>query len=88
LPTGRPLAQILPLGGLHRGAALPAISVTSEPVPTKRNPLGAKDAGEAGAVGALPAIVNAVMDALSPPGVKNIDMPTTSDRIWQAMRDA
>jgi carbon-monoxide dehydrogenase large subunit len=49
--------------------------------------LGAKGAGEAGTVGALPAIVNAVMDALSPLGVKNIDMPTTSARIWAAMRD-
>ena len=43
---------------------------TSNPVPTKRNPLGAKGAGEAGTVGALPAIVNAVVDALAPLGVK------------------
>jgi carbon-monoxide dehydrogenase large subunit len=70
---------------MPRADALPAISVTSNPVPTKRNPLGAKGAGEAGTVGALPAIVNAVMDALSPLGVKGIDMPTTSDRIWRAM---
>jgi carbon-monoxide dehydrogenase large subunit len=72
---------------MPRADALPAISVTSNPVPTKRNPLGAKGAGEAGTVGALPAIVNAVMDALAPVGVKNIDMPTTSDRIWAAMQD-
>ncbi len=70
---------------MPRADALPEISVTSNPVPTKRNPLGAKGAGEAGTVGALPAIVNAVMDALSPLGVKNIDMPTTSARIWRAM---
>jgi carbon-monoxide dehydrogenase large subunit len=70
---------------MPRADALPAISVTSNPVPTRRNPLGAKGAGEAGTVGALPAIVNAVMDALSPLGVKGIDMPTTSDRIWRAM---
>ncbi|MGC2414602.1 MAG: hypothetical protein WA459_18140 [Stellaceae bacterium] len=56
-------------------------------MPTKRNPLGATGAGEAGTVGALPAIVNAVMDALSPLGVKNIDMPTTSARIWRAMQE-
>jgi carbon-monoxide dehydrogenase large subunit len=73
---------------MPRADALPAISVTSNPVPTRRNPLGAKGAGEAGTVGALPAIVNAVMDALSPLGIKGIDMPTTSDRIWQAMRVA
>ena len=72
---------------MPRADALPAISVTSNPVPTKRNPLGAKGAGEAGTVGALPAIVNAVMDALSPLGVKNLDMPTTSARIWRAMAD-
>ncbi len=70
---------------MPRADALPAISVTSNPVPTKRNPLGAKGAGEAGTVGALPAIVNAVMDALAPLGVKHLDMPTTSDRIWQAI---
>ncbi len=64
----------------------PAIHIESNPVPTKRNPLGAKGAGEAGTVGALPAIVNAVMDALAPLGVRNIDMPATSDRIWRAMR--
>jgi aerobic carbon-monoxide dehydrogenase large subunit len=57
-------------------------------VPTKRNPLGAKGAGEAGTVGALPAIVNAVIDALSPLGIKSLDMPATSARVWQAIRDA
>jgi carbon-monoxide dehydrogenase large subunit len=50
--------------------------------------LGAKGAGEAGTVGALPAIVNAVLDALAPLGVKHLDMPTTSARIWAAMHEA
>src|SRR5882762_4351595 len=72
---------------MPRADALPAISVTSNPVPTKRNPLGAKGAGEAGTVGALPATVNAVMDALAPVSVKYFDMPATSARIWQAMTD-
>src|SRR6266699_2166095 len=72
---------------MPRADALPAISVTSNPVPTKRNPLGAKGAGEAGTVGALPVIVNAVMDALAPVSVKYFDMPATSARIWQAMTD-
>ncbi len=48
----------------------------------------AKGAGEAGTVGALPAIVNAVVDALSPLGVKSLDMPATSARVWRAIRDA
>ncbi len=71
---------------MPRAEDLPAISVTSNPVPTSRNPLGAKGAGEAGTVGALPAIVNAVLDALAPLGVKQLDMPTTPARIWQAMQ--
>jgi carbon-monoxide dehydrogenase large subunit len=63
------------------------IKVESNPCPTKLNPLGAKGAGEAGTVGALPAVVNAVIDALAPLGVKHLDMPATSQRIWQAMHD-
>jgi carbon-monoxide dehydrogenase large subunit len=73
---------------MPRADTMPYMEITSNPVPTKRNPLGAKGAGEAGTVGALPAIVNAVIDALAPLGVKSLDMPATSQRIWQAMRDA
>jgi carbon-monoxide dehydrogenase large subunit len=57
-------------------------------VPTKLNPLGAKGAGEAGTVGALPAVINAVMDALAPLGVLQLDMPASSDRVWQAIQRA
>jgi carbon-monoxide dehydrogenase large subunit len=56
-------------------------------VPTALNPLGAKGAGEAGTVGALPAVINAVMDALAPLGVRQLDMPASSDRVWQAIQD-
>jgi len=63
-----------------------AIEVESNPVPTKTNPLGTKGAGEAGNVGALPAVANAVVDALSEFGVKHIEMPATPERIWRAMR--
>jgi aerobic carbon-monoxide dehydrogenase large subunit len=73
---------------MPRADSMPYMEITSNPVPTKRNPLGAKGAGEAGTVGALPAIVNAVIDALAPLGVKSLDMPATSQRIWRAMRDA
>ncbi|HEV2189974.1 MAG TPA: xanthine dehydrogenase family protein molybdopterin-binding subunit [Stellaceae bacterium] len=73
---------------MPRADTMPYMEITSNPVPTKRNPLGAKGAGEAGTVGALPAIVNAVIDALAPLGVKSLDMPATSQRIWQAVRDA
>jgi carbon-monoxide dehydrogenase large subunit len=62
--------------------------IESHPVPTKLNPLGAKGAGEAGTVGALPAVINAVMDALVPLGVRHLDMPASSDRVWQAIQRA
>lgn len=64
------------------------IEVESNPVPTKLNPLGAKGAGEAGTVGALPTLMNAILDALAPLGVKDIEMPATSQRIWQAIAAA
>ena len=50
------------------------------------NPLGVKGVGEAGAIAAPPAVVNAVMDALAPFGVDHIDMPLTPAKVWQAMR--
>jgi len=62
------------------------LEVESNPVPTKTNPLGAKGVGEAGCVGALPAVVNAVVDALSEFGVRHIEMPATPERIWHAMQ--
>jgi carbon-monoxide dehydrogenase large subunit len=50
--------------------------------------MGAKGAGEAGTVGALPAVINAVMDALAPLGVRDFDMPASSERVWQAIHAA
>ena len=57
-------------------------------VPTPTNPIGAKGAGEAGAVGALPTMMNAVVDALAPLGVEHIQMPATPECIWRAIRQA
>jgi carbon-monoxide dehydrogenase large subunit len=65
-----------------------SIGIDSLSVPTERNLLGVKGAGEAGAVGALPAVMNAIMDALAPVGVKELDMPATPDKVWRAIRDA
>ena len=62
------------------------MEVESNPVPTKTNPLGVKGAGEAGCVGALPAVANALVDALSEFGIKHIEMPATPERVWRAMR--
>jgi aerobic carbon-monoxide dehydrogenase large subunit len=65
-----------------------AIEIESMPVPTKLNPLGAKGAGEAGTVGALPALTLAILDALAPLGVTQIDMPATGERVWRALQEA
>jgi aerobic carbon-monoxide dehydrogenase large subunit len=62
--------------------------IESNPVPTRLNPLGVKGAGEAGTVGALPSVMNAVVDALTPLGVHDLDMPATSERVWEAIRAA
>jgi aerobic carbon-monoxide dehydrogenase large subunit len=63
------------------------IRIVSNPVPTDSNPLGAKGAGEAGTVGALPTVMLAVMNALAPLGVRELDMPATAGRIWQAIQE-
>jgi carbon-monoxide dehydrogenase large subunit len=73
---------------MPRADTLCDIKITSNPVPTDSNPLGAKGAGEAGTVGALPAVMLAVMNALEPVGVRELDMPATSERIWRAIQAA
>ncbi len=57
-------------------------------VPATTNPLGAKGCGEAGCAGALPSVMNALVDALSEYGIRHIDMPATPERVWQAIRNA
>jgi carbon-monoxide dehydrogenase large subunit len=71
---------------MPRASDFSDILVKSNPVPTRTNPLGVKGAGEAGTVGALPALVGAVVDALRPHGVTHLDMPLTPERVWAAMR--
>jgi carbon-monoxide dehydrogenase large subunit len=56
--------------------------------PTKVNPLGVKGIGETGTIASTAAVYNAVMDALSPLGVKTIDMPLTPERVWRAIQEA
>jgi aerobic carbon-monoxide dehydrogenase large subunit len=74
--------------GIPRADDMCDIAVHGNPVPTTLNPLGAKGAGEAGTVGALPAVMNAVMSALAPLGVRDLDMPATSERVWRAIESA
>jgi carbon-monoxide dehydrogenase large subunit len=73
---------------MPRASDISAVDVKSNPVPTGTNPLGVKGAGEAGCVGALPAVANALVDALSPLGVRHIGMPATPERLWRAMTEA
>ncbi len=73
---------------MPRAADFPDIQIAAHAVPTQRNPLGVKGAGEAGTVGALPATMNAVLNALAEAGVIELDMPATPNRVWQAVRDA
>ena len=71
---------------MPRADTLSAIDCEDHPVPTRTNPLGVKGAGEAGNVGALPAIGNALVNALSPLGIRHIEMPATPERLWRAMQ--
>ena len=71
---------------LPRADDLPAIEFAYNVVPCRTNPLGVKGAGEAGAIGAPPALVNAVVDALAELGIDHLDMPLTPECLWQAIR--
>ncbi len=73
---------------MPRATDLCELKVEEHPVPTTRNPLGVKGVGEAGAVGALAAAMNAIVDALAPLGVRALDMPATPERVWRALRAA
>ena len=71
---------------IARADDLPAIEFAYNVVPCRTNPLGVKGAGEAGAIGAPPALVNAVVDALGELGIERLDMPLTPERLWQAIQ--
>jgi carbon-monoxide dehydrogenase large subunit len=74
---------------MPRAEHVPSFSVALHNVPCKANPLGIKGAGEAGAIGAPPAVINAVVDALHrKAGIRHIDMPATPHRVWQALNGA
>ena len=73
--------------GLPRAVHAPSFEFHSHPVPARTNALGAKGCGEAGCAGSLPAVMNAVVDALSELGIQHIDMPATPTKIWQAIQE-
>jgi carbon-monoxide dehydrogenase large subunit len=86
--TGQLLSGSFMDYAMPRADDVPSFAVDSHEVPTQVNPLGAKGVGEAGTVGALPALLNAVNDALAPLGVRHLDMPVTPERVWRAIREA
>jgi carbon-monoxide dehydrogenase large subunit len=73
---------------MPRAHDAPMMDVANRPRPTKSNPIGAKGCGEAGTSGGLPAVANAVIDALSDYGIRHLEMPMTASRIWQAIQTA
>ena len=71
---------------MPRADDFPMFETDRTVTPCPHNPLGVKGAGEAGCIGSTPAVVNAVMDALSPFGIKDLEMPMTPERVWRAMQ--
>jgi carbon-monoxide dehydrogenase large subunit len=73
---------------MPRAGVMPNVECMLEEVPCKTNPLGVKGIGESGTIGAPPAVINAVIDALRPLGVDSIDMPATPLRVWETIQRA
>ncbi|NUB43734.1 xanthine dehydrogenase family protein molybdopterin-binding subunit [Fertoebacter nigrum] len=86
--TGQLLTASFMDYAMPRASDMPMIGFSTEPVPSTANPLGMKGCGEAGTVGALAAVSNAVLDALAPRGVTHIDMPFTPQRVWHWLQEA
>jgi carbon-monoxide dehydrogenase large subunit len=87
-PDGNPITSNLADYGFISAAELPSFERVPMETPTPRNPLGAKGIGEAGTIGATPAVHNAVVNAVSHLGVTHIDMPCTSLNVWTAIQAA
>ncbi len=83
--AGQPLAGSFMDYALPRADAAPNFTIAYHPVPAKTNVLGVKGCGEAGCAGAMPSIMNAIVDALAEFGVTHIDMPATPERVWRAI---
>jgi carbon-monoxide dehydrogenase large subunit len=85
---GNPLTATFADYAFPSAAELPSFTLLSMETPTTLNPLGAKGIGEAGTIGATPAVQSAVVDAVSHLGVRHIDMPTSPLRVWTAIQQA
>lgn len=82
---GNPLTATLADYAMPSAAEMPSFEAANTETPTFRNPLGAKGIGESGTIGSMPAVHNAVVDALSPFGVLHVPMPCTPERVWRAI---
>jgi carbon-monoxide dehydrogenase large subunit len=82
---GTPLTSNIATYLFPSAAELPSFETANTETPTPRNPLGAKGIGEAGTIGAIPAVQNAVVDALAHLGVRHLDMPASPERVWRAI---
>jgi aerobic carbon-monoxide dehydrogenase large subunit len=85
---GQPITGSFMDYAMPRAADVPSFVTEHHPVPAKTNPLGVKGCGEAGCAGALAAVPNAIIDALSVYGIRHIDMPVTAEKVWRAIREA
>jgi aerobic carbon-monoxide dehydrogenase large subunit len=85
---GNPQNSSLVTYGFPGMEELPPFELVDMETPTPANPLGAKGIGESGTIGATPAVHNAVLDALSPYGIRHLNMPVNGERVWRAIRDA
>ncbi|HKH26626.1 MAG TPA: xanthine dehydrogenase family protein molybdopterin-binding subunit [Acidimicrobiia bacterium] len=85
---GNPQTANLMDYAMPSAAELPSFEASNTETPTPLNPLGAKGIGESGTIGSTPAVQNAVVDALSIFGIRHVDMPLTSERVWRAIREA
>jgi aerobic carbon-monoxide dehydrogenase large subunit len=85
---GNPLSANLVSYCMPGPTELPSFELVAMQTPTPVNPLGAKGIGEAGTIGATPAVHNAVIDALAPFGVRQLEMPLNGERVWRAIQEA
>jgi carbon-monoxide dehydrogenase large subunit len=85
---GQLLTSSLMQYAIPKAGFFPTLETDRTETPTDVNPLGVKGAGETGTIASTPAVVNAVMDALAPLGIRHVDMPLTPERVWRAMREA
>jgi carbon-monoxide dehydrogenase large subunit len=85
--NGQLLTSSLNDYAVPKASYFPTLEVDRTETPTDVNPLGVKGAGETGTIASTPAVVNAVVNALAPLGIRHVDMPLTPERVWRAMQE-